>query len=89
MMEDHKGNTAAMLASKRCGAKTRTGTPCRSPAVGGKNRCRMHGGAPGSGAPLNNRNALTHGLYTREAIAEKRRIRMLLQQTRKLLQDIS
>ena len=29
----------------RCGAKTRKGTPCRSPAVNGKRRCRMHGGA--------------------------------------------
>ncbi len=26
-------------------------TPCMSPAVRGKRRCRMHGGAAGSGAP--------------------------------------
>ena len=53
-----------MLASPRCGAKTRNGTPCRSPAVAGKTRCRMHGGANGSGAPKGNTNALKHGLYT-------------------------
>jgi uncharacterized protein YjcR len=28
----------------------------------------MHGGAPGSGAPRGNKNALKHGVYTREAI---------------------
>jgi len=43
-------NTGPMLLSPRCGAKTRSGKPCRSPAVDGKKRCRMHGGAPGSGA---------------------------------------
>eukprot|EP01035_Chromulina_nebulosa_P001400 gene1400-1873_t len=39
-----------MRASPRCGAKTRKGTPCEAPAVSGKVRCRMHGGARGSGA---------------------------------------
>lgn len=29
----------------RCCAKTRQGIECRSPAVSGKRRCRMHGGA--------------------------------------------
>ncbi|MGC1319451.1 MAG: HGGxSTG domain-containing protein [Pseudolabrys sp.] len=39
-----------MLSSPRCGARNRRGGFCRSPAVSGKRRCRMHGGAPGSGA---------------------------------------
>lgn len=56
----------AMQASPRCGAKTRSGAPCTAPAVAGKRRCRMHGGAPGSGAPLGNKNALKHGDYARE-----------------------
>src|SRR5713226_2868725 len=38
----------------RCGARTRT--PCRAPAVNGKKRCRMHGGANGSDAPRGERN---------------------------------
>jgi hypothetical protein len=37
-------------ASGPRGAKTRPGRACNSPAVRGKRRCRMHGGAPGSGA---------------------------------------
>ena len=40
--------------------------------MSGKKRSRMHGGAPGSGAPLGNKNALKHGVYTRTAIAERR-----------------
>jgi glucans biosynthesis protein len=45
----------------------------------------MHGGAPGSGAPRGNKNALKHGDYTREALAERRRLHELLLQSRKLL----
>ena len=88
MMGNHPRNTAPMLSSRRCGAKTRSGRPCLSPAVAWKKRCRMHGGAPGSGAPRGNKNALKHGLYTREAIAERQQLRGLLRQARKLVIDI-
>jgi len=44
---------------------------CRSPAVAGKKRCRMHGGAKGPGAPLGNKNAFKHGGYTREALERR------------------
>jgi hypothetical protein len=88
MTGHHKRNTAPMLASPRCGAKTRSGTPCRSPIVHGKKRCRMHGGAPGSGAPRGNKNALKHGRYTREAIEERRSLQGLIRHSRKLLLDI-
>ncbi len=62
----------------RCGARTRAGTPCRAPAAKGKRRCRRHGGAPGSGAHPGNRNVRKHGFYTKEAIAERRRLRALI-----------
>ncbi len=71
--------------SPRCGAKTRSGKPCRSPAVDGKKRCRMHGGAPGSGAPRANTNALRTGFYTRKAIAERRQLGELMRQSRNLV----
>ncbi|WP_366930070.1 HGGxSTG domain-containing protein [uncultured Sphingomonas sp.] len=51
----------------RCLARTRSGTPCQSPAVRGKRRCRMHGGT-NPGAPRGNRNALKHGLRTAEVV---------------------
>jgi hypothetical protein len=88
MTSAHKRNVVPMLSSTRCGARTRSGGFCRSPAVGGKMRCRMHGGAPGSGAPLGNQNALKHGHFTRDEKEERRRAQALLQQARKLLVDM-
>jgi hypothetical protein len=78
----------AMMASARCGARTRAGGSCRAPATHGKSRCRMHGGAPGSGAPKGNRNARRHGLFTQKAIVERERIGALLGEARKLLRTI-
>ena len=60
----HPRNTGPMMASPRCGARTRAGTPCKSPAVAGKRRCRMHGGAHGSGGQPGNRNAWKTGRYS-------------------------
>jgi hypothetical protein len=88
MIGAHKRNTGPMLASPRCGAKTRTGRPCKSPLVQGKKRCRMHGGALGSGAPRGNKNALKHGRNTREAMEERAHIRDLVRQARKLVLQI-
>ena len=64
----------------RCGAHSRrTGKPCRQPAM--KNgRCRMHGGVS-TGAP-GNTNALKHGLFTRDAILQRRYIRKLMKESR-------
>jgi uncharacterized protein YjcR len=87
-VSDHIRNTGPMLASQRCGAKTRPGGACRSPAVHGNKRCRMHGGAQGSGAPKANQNARKHGLFTRNAIAERKQIQALLGQARKLLAEM-
>lgn len=88
MTNNHPRNTGPMLASPRCGAKTRTGMPCTSPAVSGKRRCRMHGGAAGSGAPRGNQNALKDGLHTQEAIEERRHLREFLQQSRSVMQKL-
>ena len=71
--------------AKRCGAKTRSGRPCQSPVVMGRKRCRMHGGAHGSGAPSGERNGnYRHGLYTAEAIAERKAVRAWLRSVRTL-----
>ena len=50
----------------RCGAKTRSGSSCNSPAVRDRQRCRMHGGT-NKGAPKGNRNAFVHGNRSAEA----------------------
>jgi len=89
-MTDQVGNSSIgpTQASLRCGAKTRRGTPCQSPAVRGKKRCRMHGGAPGSGAPKGNNNALKCGRFTKEALAERRALSQLIRDSRRLLDEI-
>nr|WP_281405175.1 hypothetical protein [Methylobacterium sp. L1A1] len=57
--------------------------------MSGKKRCRMHGGATGSGAPSGERNgAYRHGLKTQEALALEREARALLRQCRELLREI-
>jgi uncharacterized protein YjcR len=85
MTSSHPRNTGPMTQSPRCGAKTRSGGECRAPAVAGRTRCRMHGGAHGSGAPKGNQNALKHGLYTREAKAELKELRELIRVSRETL----
>ena len=89
MTPHHLRNTTAMRLSPRCGAKTRAGRPCASPAVRGKKRCRMHGGAPGSGAPADNRNALKEGLFTSVAIQERRQANALLREAYSLLKTLN
>lgn len=44
-----------------CGAKTRTGAPCKAKVVPGGNKCRVHGGL---GLP-GNQHATKHGIYGR------------------------
>ncbi|WP_461334466.1 HGGxSTG domain-containing protein [Bradyrhizobium embrapense] len=87
-MSGHVRTTGPMRASPRCGAKTRSSGACRAPAVRGKTRCRMHGGAKGSSAPRANRNARKHGLFTRDAIEERRQIRALLGEARRMLEGM-
>ena len=88
MSSDHVRNTEAMQSSPRCGARTRDGTLCRAPAMHGKTRCRMHGGARRSGAPRGNQNARRHGMFTKDGIAERRQIEVLLDEAWKLLSEL-
>ena len=49
--------------------------------VRGKRRCRMHGGAKGSGAPKGERDGhYRHGFYTAEAIAERQALKALIRE---------
>lgn len=54
---------------KLCGAKTRSGKPCRGKAMA-NGRCRMHGGTS-PGAPKGNQNARKHGIYSKAMIPEE------------------
>src|SRR5690625_2676562 len=50
-------------ARKRCGAKTRSGKPCKNGAMA-NGRCRMHGGKS-TGPPKQNKNSFKHGLFAK------------------------
>ena len=84
---DIERRLANLAKAPRCGAKTRAGRPCRQAAVGARSRCRMHGGAKGSGGPRGNRNGkFKHGLYTGEAKATSRVMRAEVREIRALIQ---
>nr|WP_084112971.1 HGGxSTG domain-containing protein [Belnapia moabensis] len=68
--------------SPRCGAKTRSGQPCRAPAMS-NGRCRMHGGASTGprtpeGLARLAQARMTHGRYSAEPRIFRKAIRDLL-----------
>lgn len=67
---------SAMHLNPRCGARTQGGSPCRSPTIRGKRRCRMHGAH--AGPPVGNQNARRHGQRSAEALAWRRAVGELL-----------
>ena len=71
--------------SLRCGAKTRQGSSCQSPAM--KNgRCRMHGGKS-RGAPLGESHGLfKHGLYTKQSLNFHEGLKELMRNTQKIVE---
>ena len=71
-----------MHLSQRCGARTRSRNPCRSPAMR-NGRCRLHGGLS-PGAPKRNQHAFKHGRYTAEALASRREVAALIRTIRAL-----
>jgi hypothetical protein len=71
-----------------CGARTRAGGLCQRAPAAGKRRCRLHGGAPGSGTPKGSRNALKNGLYTREEIAKRRRLNAFIRDAWRTMREM-
>jgi hypothetical protein len=80
MNRDLSQRLAQMNAAPRCGASTRSGAPCRCPAM--KNgKCRIHGGLS-PGAPRGKANgSYRDGYWTREAVEERKFIRSLVKGT--------
>jgi hypothetical protein len=71
-MQRNTREPESLRLTSRCGAKRRDGLPCQKPRARGRSRCRLHGGAPGSGAPKSEANGrYSHGLLTTEAIDER------------------
>lgn len=74
----------AFESAPRCGARTKrnSGAPCNAPAVRGKKRCRIHGGAKGSGAQQGNINAMKHGETTAKLKKFRRAVKQAIRENR-------
>lgn len=79
--------TYSFNRAPRCGARTRVDSACLSPAVRGKKRCRMHGGARGSGAPVGSQNALKHGASTKSIKEFRRSTKIFVKLCSKFISD--
>lgn len=80
---------ARAWASPRCGARTRKGEACRSPAMA-NGRCRMHGGGSrgpttAEGLARSKASTRTHGRRSAESIAIRRQIRAAFVQLRDMV----
>ena len=78
--------------AERCGAKTRRGRKCQSPAMS-NGRCRMHGGASTgprtpAGLARSRRANWKHGNYSAEAKASIREVRKLLRTCKDLIHRV-
>ena len=88
------GNTPGDLSKARsCGAKTRSGRPCRGPGMA-NGRCRMHGGpSTGPRTPEGKErtrlSVLKHGRFTAAAIAARREAAAQRRALRELLRELS
>ena len=80
-------------AAPRCMARTRQGTPCKSPAMKGEKRCRMHGGK--SSGPTTEEGKIRarkanmkHGHYTAEAIELRQLLRQIIKEGKELVDEM-
>ena len=78
---------------ERCGAKTRRGTPCQSPAKQPAGRCRLHGGASTGprtkdGLERLSKSRTTHGKFTKAKRIEAKRSAEVGRKVRAELKEI-
>ncbi|WP_366928722.1 HGGxSTG domain-containing protein [Methylotenera sp.] len=72
-----------MHCALRCGAKTRLGHPCKSPAIHGKERCRMHGGKS-TGRP-----STPSSIFRKGYLIERREWRKQLKDMKTMLLELN
>ena len=72
---------------QKCGAKTRSGSPCQRPADKQKGRCRLHGGASigpktNEGQAIIAKSNIKHGHYTKDKLAQRKKEAMIAKELR-------
>jgi hypothetical protein len=77
-------------ASPRCGARTKTGMPCKAPAMA-CGKCRMHGGAStgprtSQGLERIRKARTTHGRRTAEMDRMRAMVRVLMTGAKRLVE---
>jgi hypothetical protein len=78
-------------ACPRCGARTRSGAPCKGPAVRNRLRCRMHGGTSTGPRTSEGRERMraakiTHGQRTAEMAQMRAAVRELIAESKRLVE---
>lgn len=87
------GNPVGDLSkASRCGAKTRRGTSCKSPAMR-NGRCRMHGGCSTGpktkdGLERSKKANWKHGRYSSEAISQRRYLNQMIKNCKDLMSEM-
>jgi hypothetical protein len=89
-LPDWRAMLVLARSSPRCGARTRAGTPCASPAMS-NGRCRFHGGlstGPRTPEGLQRivRARTVHGAYGAEMRELRRLMRTLREEQRRVLE---
>jgi glucans biosynthesis protein len=74
----------------RCSAIAKsTGKRCRNPTMKNHDLCCVHAGLYRPGAPTGNKNSLKHGLYTADAIAERKKLDHVVKEMHDLLDALT
>lgn len=99
-MQFRNGNTIGMVTrfgpdwpGRRCGAKTRSGEPCKKAAMKGRARCRNHGGCATGPRTEEGRARIAaartkHGRLSKEKRAEAKRRAQVGREVRAELREI-
>ena len=71
---------------RRCGAKTRAGGACQNPAIGGRSRCKLHGGkSTGPRTPEGKaRSIAAHTKHGRRSRAHVARVKAINAELRRI-----
>ena len=86
----HATRFGADWPGRRCGAKTRQGTPCQNPAIKGRSRCKLHGGKSTGPRTAEGkaRVAAAHTKHGRRSAAHVEKIKFINAELRRITHEL-